>query len=62
MFEWSYTSTSIYVYMVWTGRAFTELLFCHPALRTAVKAVPDVVWPQERVDYWTASLTADVYS
>ena len=31
---------------VWIGKAFTVLLFCHPTLRTAVKAVRYVGWPQ----------------
>jgi hypothetical protein len=31
---------------VWTGKAFTVLLFCHPTLRMAVKAVWDVGLPQ----------------
>jgi len=46
MVKWSHTSTPIYVYMVWTGKTFTVLLFCHPTLRMAVKAVQDVGWPK----------------
>jgi len=62
MVEWSYTSTPIYAYKVWTGKAFTVLLFCHPTLRMEVKAVPDVAWPQGKSSILNCCTTADVYS
>jgi len=61
MVEWSYTSTPMYAYMVWTGKAFTVLLFCHPIRRMEVKAVPDVGWPQGKSSILNCCTTADVY-
>ena len=49
--EWSYTSTAIYTCTVWTGKAFTELLFCHPTHRTVVNAVQPVGWPQGKSSF-----------